>query len=118
MQRAKPAPGALSAALERELTGAKVESLRGGPLWLSLRIDGRQLHLVIGSDARSVWLDAEPLPAAWLTLLDRHERSPFAAGLSDARLLGVRVLRSEEGHDSSSRSSCACAGFPGPVRFG
>jgi hypothetical protein len=96
---------ALAAALGHELAGARVESLRGGPLWLSLRIGGRFLYLFAPAGMRLAWLDDAPLPTSWLKLLDAHEKSPFTQHLRGATLRHVQVLRSEANHDDGLRLS-------------
>ena len=97
MQRAQLDLAALCGALERELSGARIESVRGGPLWLSLRIGGSHLTLIATSTARLAWLEAEALPSNWLGLLDAHERSPFAPALQGATIRKLLLLRSGEG---------------------
>jgi predicted ribosome quality control (RQC) complex YloA/Tae2 family protein len=91
--------GSLCAALERELAGARVASVRGGPAWLSLRIDERFLCLFASTQLRLAWLDASPLPAEWFELLDGHAKSPFDRHLQGAMLQGVRLLRNQAGQD-------------------
>ena len=100
---------AFAAALGKELAGARVEALRGGPLWLSLRIGGRFLYLFAPAGIRLVWLDDAPLPTSWLGLLDAHEKSPFTQHLRGATLRNVRVLRSEANHDDGLRVEFDCA---------
>jgi hypothetical protein len=88
---------ALAAHLDRALAGASIEGIAGGPVWLSLRVDGRYLWFLSTPALRLASLDERPVPRAWLDLLERHKRSPFAVHLRDRRIERVQLLCTEDG---------------------
>ncbi len=98
----------------RELAGddATVESIAGGPQWLSLRVRGRYIWIVTVQPLRRAWISDEPIPRDALRVLGWHEKSPFAEHLRGASLVGSSVLQTEDGRTDGLRIELTRQGQP------
>lgn len=83
--------------LGQRLPGSVVEGIAGGAGWLSLRVSGSYLWLMVLPSLRAAWLDEHPVPGAWLHALGRHKESPFAPHLEHLRPSGSTLLVNQEG---------------------
>ena len=74
-----------------------IESVAGGPHWLSLRVGGRYVWIVTVQPLKRAWFAAERVPREVLRVLGWHERSPFAEHLRGARITDAQVLQTDQG---------------------